>query len=144
MASNDQTHESLDRPEEVKQASDRSVGVVFTVVFALVAAWPLKDGGEPRLWAAGLAAALLALALAWPRGLHPLAVVWLGFGALLHRIVSPIMLGVMFFGVFMPMGLAMRLAGKDPLRLKREPDSASYWIARTPPGPAPESMTKQF
>jgi hypothetical protein len=65
-------------------------------------------------------------------------------GMLLHRIVSPIALGIMFFLVITPMGLLMRALGKDPLRLRLRPDEGSYWIDRRPPGPAPETMKDQF
>jgi hypothetical protein len=69
---------------------------------------------------------------------------WIKLGVLLGKLVSPIALGVLFYGVFFPMGVVMRLAGKDPLRLKRDADAASYWVLRKPPGPPPNSMTNQF
>jgi hypothetical protein len=65
-------------------------------------------------------------------------------GVLLGKLVSPIALGILFYGVFFPVGVAMRLAGKDPLRLRRDAEAASYWIPRRPPGPPPDSMTNQF
>jgi hypothetical protein len=64
-------------------------------------------------------------------------------GLLLHGIVNPVIMGLLFFGTILPTGLVMRLRGKDLLRLKRDPDANSYWIARTP-GPAPETMKDQF
>jgi hypothetical protein len=66
------------------------------------------------------------------------------FRLLLHRIVSPLVLGVMFFGVVTPMGLVMRALGKDPLRLRFDRDARSYWIDRRPPGPAPDTLNNQF
>ena len=63
---------------------------------------------------------------------------------LLYRVVNPIALGLLFYVAVMPVGLLMRVPGKDPLQLRRDPDAASYWIDRTPPGPAPESMKNQF
>ncbi|WP_244550085.1 hypothetical protein [Bradyrhizobium sp. cf659] len=62
---------------------------------------------------------------------------------LLHRIVNPIVMGLLFYGTILPTGLVMRLRNRDLLRLKREPDAESNWIARTP-GPAPETMRDQF
>ena len=95
-------------------------------------------------WTGGLSALFLAAALSCPTVLNPLNRVWLKFGLLLHRIVNPIVMGLLFYGAVLPTGLVMRAMGKDLLRLKRQPDSESYWIARQPPGPAPESMKDQF
>ena len=76
--------------------------------------------------------------------LGPLNKAWLAFGALLHSIVSPVVMGVLFLGAVLPTGLMLRLFGRDGLRLKREPSRTSYWIDRTPPGPEPESLRQQF
>lgn len=137
-------HESFDRAEGTSGSSNRSFGLVFAVVFAIVALLPLLGGGPPRMWSLGIAAVFAVLAFALPRVLAPLNRLWLKFGLLLHRIVNPVVLGIMFFLVVTPTGLLMRLFGKDPLRLKREPSAASYWIERTPPGPKPESLGDQF
>jgi Saxitoxin biosynthesis operon protein SxtJ len=110
---------------------------------ALKAALPLKSGGEVRLWALLAASGVLAVALAAPRLLHALNLVWLRFGMLLDHIVTPIVMGLLFFLVLMPLGLLMRVTGKDPMRLKRRPDLASYWILREPPGPRPETLKNQ-
>ncbi len=84
------------------------------------------------------------LAFAAPQVLAPLNRLWFKLGLLLHKIVNPIVLGIMFYVVVTPTGLIMRLLGKDLLRLKRDPAAASYWIERTPPGPKPESLGDQF
>lgn len=130
--------------EAVEGSSDRSFGLVFTVVFSLIALWPLFGGGPVRLWALALAAAFLLAALAWPKVLAPLNRLWFRFGLLLHRIVSPIAMGIIFFGAIMPMGLAMRALGKRPLRLDLDPSAKSYWIPREPPGPETKSMSDPF
>lgn len=98
-----------------------------------------------RLWPWTLSATVLFLVAAWlrPSLLHPLNRLWMKLGLLLHRIVNPLVMGLLFYGTIWPTGLVMRLRGKDLLRLKREPDAESYWIARTP-GPAPETMRDQF
>ena len=137
-------HESYERPEDVRGSSDRSFGMVFAVVFALIGLLPLAFGGALRLWALLVAAAFLGIALAVPSLLAPLNRLWLRFGLLLHRIVSPLILGIMFFLVVTPMGLLMRALGKDPLRLRFDRHAASYWIDRVPPGPEPESLKDQF
>jgi hypothetical protein len=137
-------HESFDREEDVRGSSERSFGLVFAAVFLVIAALPLAFGGGVRLWSLGVAALFALAALAAPRVLAPLNRVWLKFGLLLHRVVSPIVLGIMFFLVITPIGLLMRALGKDPLRLRFDRGAATYWIAREPPGPPPDSFTDQF
>jgi hypothetical protein len=125
-------------------SSDRAFGLVFAAFFLVVALLPLWNGREVRLWSLGLAAAFLAVALAVPSILAPLNRVWTAFGNLLHRIVSPVALAILFYGVVAPTGLLMRLFGKDPLRLKRDPAARSYWLERRPPGPPADSLKDQF
>jgi hypothetical protein len=82
--------------------------------------------------------------LLFPRLLHSLNRIWLTLGMLLHRIVNPVIMAFMFYGAILPMALLLRAFGKDILRLKRDPDAATYLIPREPPAPAPDSMKKQF
>ncbi|WP_421880200.1 SxtJ family membrane protein [Pacificispira sp.] len=138
-------HESFRDHGVQKTASDRSFGIVFAVVFGLIAAaqWYF-DRTE---WAFGLgcaSAAFLAAALIFPRVLAPMNWVWTRFGLLLHKVTNPIILGAIFFLVCTPMGVVMRLFGFDPLRTKLDPSADSYWIDRDPPGPAPDTMSNQF
>ena len=130
--------------ESVEQSSDRAFGMVFAAVFALVAVMPVWRAGAIRPWALALAGAFLIAALWRPGVLAPLNRIWAAIGLLLHRLVSPVALALMFFGVLAPTGLLMRLFGKDPLRLRRDRAAASYWIVRTPPGPTAESLKNQF
>ena len=125
-------------------SSDRSFGLVFTTFFLIVALWPLLHGHDMRLWAMGLAGVFLILALATPKLLAPLNHLWTCFGMLLHRIVSPVALGVLFYGVVTPTGLLMRLFGKGQLHLRLDKSAKSYWIERRPPGPTPESFKLPF
>ncbi len=104
----------------------------------------LSEPRHYRLWALIAAGVFLVPALVFPKVLHPLNKLWMRFGALLQKIVSPIVLGALFFLTVTPMGLLMRLIGKDLLRLKKDPDASSYWIERTPPGPPPDTMRNQF
>lgn len=136
-------HEHLDRDEEAIAASPRSFGFVFAAVFALVGAWPLWDGGAPRIWALVLAVLFLVLALAAPAALAPLSRVWQRVGLLLHHIVNPIVMGVLFYGAVTPFGVGARLLGKG-LRTRLDPDprATTYWIPRD--GSPPSSMTNQF
>ena len=129
----------------VKGSSDRSFGVVFAVVFTIIGLWPwFMRGASPHLWALTLAALFAGAAFIVPRVLAPLNRAWLRFGLALHGIVNPVVMGLLYYGAVVPMGLIVKLAGKDLLRLKRDPGAASYWIRRDPPGPSAASMTKQF
>jgi len=95
-------------------------------------------------WTAMLAAIFVTVALVRPGVLTPLNVAWMKFGLMLHRVVNPLVMGLLFFGTVLPTGLILRAMGKDLLRLKPEASSDSYWIVREPPGPSPESMKDQF
>jgi Saxitoxin biosynthesis operon protein SxtJ len=138
------THEDFSRQEEITPSSDRSFGLVIAIFFLIVGFWPLAHAEPVRWWALGAAAMFAVLALLWTAALAPLNKLWTKLGLLLYRIVSPIVLGLLFYLTVTPIALLMRLLGKDPLRLRRDPDGASYWVIRTPPGPTPESMKNQF
>lgn len=129
---------------KVAMGSERSFGIVFACVFALIGFVPWLLGHGWRPWALIVAAVFLAVALVYPRLLAPLNYVWFKFGLLLHHIVNPVIMALIFFGAVLPTALMVRAFGKDLLRLKRDPQAKSYWIEREPPGPAPESMTRQF
>lgn len=143
-AKNSPTQELQAHSAPPQMGSERSFGLVFAVVFAIIALWPLKSGGDIRPWAAGAAVAFALAALVVPRALKPLNIVWFKFGMVLHHVMTPLIMGLLFFVTVTPVGMLMRATGKDPMRLKRDPKAASYWIVRTPPGPAPESMKNQF
>jgi hypothetical protein len=138
------SHEFQHRDEAAKSSSDRTFGLVFAAFFALLAALSLWHATARWPIYLGLAFLSLVLAFAAPRVLAPLNWVWIRFGLLLHNIVSPVFLAILFYGCIVPVGFLMRLSGKDPLRLKYEPDAENYWIKRAPPGPAPESFKNQF
>ena len=137
-------HEDLSRGYTAKQGSPRGFGIVFAVVFAIIGLWPLMDGEGTRVWALVLGAVFLALALMRPSLLSPLNRLWLGLGAILHRIVNPLVMGLMFFAVITPTALILKLIGKDLLCRRFSPGTQSYWIPRQPPGPEPQSMRNQF
>ena len=137
-------HEDLTRVERVEGSSDRSFGLVFAMVFLVIAVWPMLDSRALRWWAVVISATFALLAVLYPSVLTLPNRWWTKFGLLLGKVVSPIALGLLFFGVITPLGAVMRLTGKDPLRLKFDRETDSYWIARDPPGPPPESMTNQF
>ena len=125
-------------------SSDRAFGFVFAGFFAIVGLLPLWSRGEVRAWALFISLAFALYAIAVPHVLAPLNRAWTAFGEVLHHIVSPIALGILYYGVVTPTGLLMRLAGKDPLRLRPDPAARSYWIERQPPGPPADSLKDQF
>lgn len=137
-------HENLESRAASGPGSERGFAVVFTVVLVLVGLWPMVSGGPVRTWALLVAVALLLAGLTAPGILAPLNRLWFRFGMALGRIVSPIVMGILFFGTVMPTGLLMRLFRKDLLRLRFDPAAESYWISRDPPGPSPESLKQQF
>ncbi|HYH79946.1 MAG TPA: SxtJ family membrane protein [Longimicrobium sp.] len=139
-----QTHAPHPADGGVVGPSDRAFGLTFAGVLTVVGLLPLVRGGGVRAWALAAAAVFLAAALAWPAVLTPLNRVWLRFGLLLHRVMNPVILGIVFYFVITPMGLLMRLARSRPLKLGFDPAARSYWIPREPPGPEPETMKRQF
>lgn len=126
------------------ESSERSFGLVFGAAFAIVALWPLRHAEQPRWWSVAVAAAFLIVAVARPTMLGPLNRVWLALGRLLHRVVSPLVMGLIFFLWVTPTGWIMRRLGKDVLSLARRQDQPSYWIMRARAMPEPETMKNQF
>ncbi|MBF0125055.1 MAG: hypothetical protein HQL60_06945 [Magnetococcales bacterium] len=125
-------------------ASDRAFGLLFGLLLLAVALWPWWQGGPLRLWALLTAAALLAISWRYPTWLAPLNRLWLMIGQLLHRIMSPLIMAVIFGCLFVPVGLWRRLLRRDPLRLRIDPQADSYWLGRDPQEFKPESMKYQF
>jgi hypothetical protein len=137
-------HEDLKRTHHVNGSSDRSFGLVFAAVFLLISLEPLLSGLMPRYWSLAVAATFALMALVRPALLAMPNRIWMRFGLLLGHIVSPVALGILFYGVFALLGATLRLMGKDPLRLRREPAATSYWVPREPPGPPPGSFANPF
>jgi hypothetical protein len=129
----------------VKTASEKSFGITFAAVFAIIAAWPwIFHGARPYWWSLAVAAAFLGAAFLTPKVLVPFNRLWTQLGLALHHIVNPIIMTLLYYGAVVPMGLLIRVLGKDPLHLKDDRASVSYWVRRDPPGPPPQSMPKQF
>ncbi len=137
-------HEDLSRIALVKGSSDRSFGIVLAAAFAIAGVLPLRHGAPVRIWALAAAGAFLLIALIYPAILHWPNRGFSKLGLMIGRVTNPIVTALLFGLVFVPMGLILRLMGKDPLRLKLDPNAATYWIHRDPPGPEPESMRRQF
>lgn len=144
MTQRNDLHETYLREEKHARSSERSFGLVFASVFAAVALWPLLSGYAPRIWSLVVSGVFLLAAWLCPKLLRPANIAWARLGEALHRIVSPLVLGVLFYSSVVPTGLIMRALGKDPLRLRFDRKATTYWIRREPPGPAPESLRNQF
>jgi len=129
------------RQDAEPRASERSFGVVFTVVFGAIGLWPLIGGNAPRWWAIGIAAAFLILAFIAPKALASLNTVWMGVGKIMHKVVSPVVLGLLYAIAVIPTGWFVHLRGLDPLRLKRDPAAKTYWVTRDS---TPSSFKNQF
>jgi len=137
-------HEDLERAYGDERTSERSFGLFFAACFFILGCWPLASGNPVLRWAIVLGVAAATVAMLAPRLLAPLNVAWAGLGVILGRIVSPIALAILYFGVMTPIGWIGRATGKDPLRVRREADAQSYWIERLPPGPPPDSLPRQY
>ena len=124
--------------------SARGFGFLFAGLSAAIGATVWIERDTVVVWPFAVSGAFAAAALFRPALLGPLNRAWFRLGLLLSRIVSPVVLAVLFYAVVTPTGLVMRLLGKDPLRLRFDRQAESYWIRRTPPGPTPESMKNQF
>lgn len=138
------THEDFSREEHIQGSSDRSFGLVMAAFFGLIGLLPLVSTREPRWWALAVATAFALAAWLRPQTLSRLNALWMKLGLLLSRVVTPVVLGLLFFVTVTPIALLMRLLGKDPLRLRRDPKAASYWITRAPSNPESSSMKNQF
>jgi Saxitoxin biosynthesis operon protein SxtJ len=123
--------------------SDRSFGLVFSGFFLLIALFPLTGGGGLRWWAVAVSAAFAVMAFVRPSWLRPLNVLWFRFGLLLNRIVSPVVMGILFFLVVTPIGVLRRIRNPDPLRQQFDTGSASYWLKVDQSQPK-SSMRRQF
>jgi len=136
-------HEPVRAHRAIAKGSNRVFGLVVGGFFGLVGLWPALWRGEPpRLPALGAAAVLVGLGLFAPQRLERVNQLWFGLGRVLHAIVSPLIMAILFFFAVTPAAWLLRLFGKDPLRLA--PGAESYWIPREPHGIAEGSMKNQF
>ena len=115
---------------KIKNSSNRNFGLVFFVVFLIVALWPLKHDEDIRLWSLGLSIIFFILGILNSKLLTPLNKLWFKFGIFLGVIVSPIIMGVVYFLVVTPMGMLMRFLGKDLLNTRKVNNTPTYWIKR--------------
>jgi Saxitoxin biosynthesis operon protein SxtJ len=139
-----QTHETVQSFRKAAAGSNRKFGITLGLILGFLAIWPLVHHHAPRWWLVAVALCLAGAGLFYPAVLGPANRAWFKFGLALNIIVSPIVMGLLFFGAVVPVGFVLRKRGEDPLGLKRAPQAATYWGERTPPGPGPGTMRKQF
>ena len=126
--------------DDIKISSNRSFGIVFFIVFILIAFYPLINQGEIRIWSVLISLLFLILGIINSKILTPLNKVWFKFGIFLGKIISPIVMGLIFFLVVTPIAFLMRMLKKDLLNLKFNKNN-SYWIKKTDPK---STMKNQF
>ena len=115
---------------KVKIGSNRSFGIVFFIFFLIIGTYPIFFQGELRIWSLVVSIIFLLLGIINSRFLTPLNLLWFKFGMLLGRVVSPIVMGLVFFLVVTPTGIIMRILNKNLLRLKKK-NVKTYWIERS-------------
>ena len=124
----------------VKLPSNRNFGFVFFIVFLVIALWPLLKGENLRLWSLLISTIFFILGLLNAKILTPFNKIWMKFGEILGSVISPLVMGVIFFGIVTPTGLLLKLIGKDVLKLKKDKKD-TYWIEKDNSN---NSMKNQF
>ena len=126
--------------DDIKIGSNRSFGIVFFVVFLIIAFYPLINDENIRYWSLFISLVFLTLGLLNSNILIPLNKIWFKFGILLGKVITPIIMGIIFFFVVTPIGLLMKIFKKDLLNLKFN-NKKSYWIEKKDPK---SKMKNQF
>jgi len=125
---------------KISIGTNRSFGVVFSIFFLIISLWPLKSGNELNLFLLLISAIFLLLGLTNSKLLSPLNIIWFKFGLFLGKMVSPVVMGIIFFFVVTPISLILKIFKKDVLNLKKN-NNNSYWIEKTGPK---SKMKNQF
>ena len=120
----------MKRNSNIKISSNRNFGLVFFIVFLIVTIWPITYDEPVRIWSAIISLVFLILGLMNSILLTPLNKLWFKFGMILGAIVSPVVMGVVFFLVVTPIGIIMKIMGKDLLNKKYDKKKRTYWIKR--------------
>jgi len=137
-------HEPSTSHEKIQPGSDRAFGLVVGSILIAIGAYMLAVGQGIVYWLWGTGSVLVAVGGLAPRWLHRANIAWTWLGLQLGRVVTPVVMGIVYLIAILPTGLLLRISGKELLSLKRDPGVSSYWLDRDPPGPAPESLKDQF
>lgn len=128
----------------IELGSDRAFGLIVGGILTAIGIYQYVFAISLAMWFGAPGITLMFIGLVAPRFLHPLNVAWARLGILLGRVITPVVMFVVYVVSVVPIGLILRLFGKDLLGLKRKEGGASYWVQRQPPGPTPESLKDQF
>ena len=131
----------MEKYSKIKIGSNRSFVLVFFVVFLIIGLWPLKNGSSINFWLIGISIIFLVLGLMNSKFLNPLNKLWFKFGIMLGAIIAPIVMSIVYFLVVTPIGLLMKIIGKDLLNIKYDKSKKTYWIKRNIPV---GTMKRQF
>ena len=126
--------------DKIKISSNRSFGILFFVLFLIIALYPLINDNDLRIWSLLISLVFLILGIINSRILTPLHILWIKFGLFLGKIISPLIIGLIFFLIVTPIGFIMRAIGKDLLNLKFNKNN-TYWIEKKGPK---SKMKNQF
>jgi hypothetical protein len=126
---------------KIKISTNRNFGLVFFIVFLIVSIWPLTNEEPARIWSAIISSVFFILGLMNSKLLTPLNKLWFKFGMILGSIIAPIVMGIVFFLVITPIGLFMKIIGKDLLNIKYDKRKKTYWVKRNIPI---NTMKRQF
>ena len=116
--------------QKIKIGSNRNFGIVFFIVFLIIAFWPLLNSNEINYWSLAISITFLILGLTNSKILTPLNKIWFKFGILLGNVIAPIVMGIIFFLIVTPTSIIMKILGKDLLNLKKN-NNNSYWIEKS-------------
>ncbi len=130
--------------DQPKPLDNRVFGLIFSGIFCVIALFPMLFGGEYRQWALIVAGAWALPALVFPAVLAPLNRLWAQFGQLMHKVINPILMGLIFFLTVLPTAVILKLLGKDPMRRKFDSSASSYWIERDQDSMTKDSFDNQF
>ena len=125
----------------VEEGSEKGFGIVFAIIFLLIGLYPLLEGNEVRMWSLMMATVLSALAYVAPKMLSVPNKLWFRIATAMGTVLAPLVMAFIYIISVVPIGLIMRLAGKDLLRKKLDRNATTYWILRTEPL---RSMRDQF
>ena len=127
--------------KKITVPSNRSFGLLFFIIFLAISLWPIKSGGDLRLWSFILSLVFLILGITNSKLLAPLNKLWFKIGIILGNFISPVVMGVVFFLVVTPTGIIVRILGKDLLKTNKNKNIPTYWINRDKKN---STMRKQF
>ena len=131
----------MNNKSNIRMGSNRNFGLVFFVVFLILGLWPIKNGGEINIFLILISLVFLFLAITKSKFLTPLNKLWFKFGIKLGAIIAPIVMGVVFFLVVTPIGIMMKIIGRDLINKKINKNIKTYWLNRKK---AVGSMKRQF